>query len=247
MSSGLDEAPGRPFVSALPVSGGWLPSPPWMPPQRSGPDSIRLLVVDENPLVRHALLRMAADATDLEAVGEAAGAEQALELAATTAPHVVTIGCAPLGPTVWQLARDLRDRHPDLGIVMLTPAGSDDLLFRALDSGASAFLSDLGSPHQVVSTIRHCAVVPSSFSASGLAQALRRRRQDAHGIALSGRELQVLGLLRDGRTVPQVAAELHVSLSTAKSYTARLYEKLGARNRSQALMTAVRLDLFDAS
>jgi DNA-binding NarL/FixJ family response regulator len=83
-----------------------------------------------------------------------------------------------------------------------------------------------------------------------MAQALRRRDDGSVGLAgmtLSGRERQVLTLLRDGRTVPQVAAELYVSLSTAKTYVARLYDKLGANNRAQALMTAVRLGLFDGT
>jgi DNA-binding NarL/FixJ family response regulator len=62
---------------------------------------------------------------------------------------------------------------------------------------------------------------------------------------LSARELEVLTLLRDGKSVPQVARALYVSLSTAKTYVARLYDKLGARNRAQALMTAVGLGLFD--
>jgi DNA-binding NarL/FixJ family response regulator len=101
----------------------------------------------------------------------------------------------------------------------------------------------------VLSAIRHCAVAPSSFSATGLAQALQRRKVGAsyhsHSTVLSTRERQVIGLLREGRTVPQVAVELFVSLSTAKTYVARVYEKLGANNRSQALMTAVRLGLFD--
>jgi DNA-binding NarL/FixJ family response regulator len=64
-------------------------------------------------------------------------------------------------------------------------------------------------------------------------------------MSLSPRENQVLQLLRDGHSVPQVAATIFVSLSTAKTYVARLYDKLGASNRAQALMAAVELGLFD--
>ena len=65
-------------------------------------------------------------------------------------------------------------------------------------------------------------------------------------MALSPRERQILFLLHDGLSVPEIARQLFVSLSTAKTYVARLYEKLGARNRAQALMTAVRQGMFDA-
>jgi DNA-binding NarL/FixJ family response regulator len=212
--------------------------------------TVRLLIVDEHPLVRCALSHIAADALGVQTVGEASTTEEAIALAATTRPDVVTIDCSLAQGAGWQLARELRDRYPRLGIVMLTPRGSDDSLFRALESGASAFLGDSASVVEVLSAIRHCAVAPSSFSATGMAQALRRRDDGTVGLAgmtLSGRERQVLTLLRDGRTVPQVAAELYVSLSTAKTYVARLYDKLGANNRAQALMTAVRLGLFDVT
>ena len=75
--------------------------------------------------------------------------------------------------------------------------------------------------------------------------ALRRKREATDRIALSPREHEILVLLHDGLSVPAIAAQLFVSLSTAKTYVARLYDKLGARNRAQALMTAVRLGMFE--
>jgi DNA-binding NarL/FixJ family response regulator len=221
--------------------------PTVVPPVQSpaGTATIRLLIVDDRPLVRWALSHIADDVLDVQTVGEASTAAEAIDLALSVRPDVVTIDCSLPEGAGWLLARNLRDRYPEVGIVMLTADGSDDLLFRALDSGASAFLCKSASGHEVLSAIRHCAVAPSSFSATGLAQALRRRSQATASLVLSNRERQVLSLLRDGRTVPQVAAELYVSLSTAKTYVARLYEKLEANNRAQALMAAVRLGLIE--
>jgi DNA-binding NarL/FixJ family response regulator len=145
----------------------------------------------------------------------------------------------------WRLARDLRDRYQELGIVILTAGNSDDLLFRALDTGASAFVNQSASVNEVLGAIRHAAVAARSFSAAGLAQALRRRTESSERLSLSPRERQVLALLREGRSVPEVATTIYVSLSTAKTYVARLYDKLGANNRAQALMTAVEMGLFD--
>jgi DNA-binding NarL/FixJ family response regulator len=210
--------------------------------------AIRLLIVAEHPLVRCALSHIAGEAPDVWLVGEASAGSTAVSVAAGSDPDVAIIDGSLARGDGWRLARELRDRHPRLGIVMITPDGSDDALFRALESGASAFLSDSASVPEILSAIRHCAVAPLSFSAAGMAQALRRRDDGTvarRHVSLSERERQVLGLLREGRTVPQVAGELYVSLSTAKTYVARLYEKLGASNRAQALMRAVALGLFE--
>lgn len=182
------------------------------------------------------------DEPDLQTVGETDSALIALELATTLDPDVVTIDTEVDGG--WDLARELRDRRGELGIVILTSNGRDDVLFRALENGASAFVSKSAPATEILGAIRHSAVAASCFSASGLADALRNRdHQAADRPTLSPREAEVLALLQDGLSVPAIAAALYVSLSTAKTYVARLYDKLGANNRAQALMTSVQLGL----
>jgi DNA-binding NarL/FixJ family response regulator len=204
---------------------------------------VRVVVAGQHPLLCWALRRITEDAPDLEPVGEAASPTEALNHAYALRPDVVVIDCSMSGG--WQLARDLRDRYEDLGIVIMSVDSSDDLLFRALDTGASAYLSKSASVTEVTGAIRHAAVAARSFSAAGLAQALRRRTEATEKMTLSPRERQVLALLREGHSVPEVAATIYVSLSTAKTYVARLYEKLGASNRAQALMRAVEIGLIE--
>jgi DNA-binding NarL/FixJ family response regulator len=178
---------------------------------------------------------------DMHTVGETDSAAEALELAMSLNPEVVSIDTEVDGG--WELARELRDRRGELGIVILTSNGQDDVLFRALETGASAFVSKLAPATEILGAIRHSAVAASSFSARGLAEALRNRNQACAKVALSPREAQVLALLQDGMSVPAIAGTLFLSLSTAKTYVARLYDKLGATNRAQALMTSVQLGL----
>ena len=210
-----------------------------------GVTRVRLLIVDSHPLVRWALTQITASRPDLLAVGEAGTATEAMTLAYAVRPDVVTVECSTADGDGWALASRLRTAYPDLGIVVLTGDATDQTLFRALDAGASAFVSKSAPIVDVVAAVRHAAAAPRSFSASGLADALRRRRATADRLALSAREAEILILLHDGMSVPAIAAQLFVSLSTAKTYVARLYDKLGARNRSQALMTAVRLGLLE--
>lgn len=209
--------------------------------------AVRVIIASGHPLLAWALRRITEDAPDLESVAEVDTADATLRNVSNLGPDVVLIDCSLADGGGWRLARELRDRYDDLGIVILTADSSDDLLFRALDTGASAYLSKTASVTEVAGAIRHAAVAASSFSAAGLAQALRRRRDVSERLSLSPRERQVLALLREGRSVPEVAATIYVSLSTAKTYVARIYEKLGANNRAQALMTAVELGLFDNS
>jgi DNA-binding NarL/FixJ family response regulator len=205
--------------------------------------TIRVLVVDRHPITRCGLSRIADEQADMESVGECGSIAGAIAAAAALRPAVVTIGGSLSDGDGLDLARELRDRYRDLGIVILTSLGGDDVLFRALDTGVSAFVSKSASAHEILGAIRHSAVAASSFSATGLAQAVRRRSTVAKRPLLSPREAEVLRLLEEGHSVPEVALRLFVSLSTAKTYVARLYEKLGATNRAQALMAAVRLDL----
>lgn len=139
------------------------------------------------------------------------------------------------------LARALRERDPRLGIVVMAAAEHDDLLFRAMDAQASAYVAKSAPATEMLAAIRHAAVAPQSFTASGLARALGRRRT---GELLSPREREVLALLMDGLSIATIASTMHLSHSTAKTYTARLYEKLGAANRTQALRAALRLGLI---
>lgn len=206
---------------------------------------VRLVVVDPHPLVRWALGQVCAARPDLHKVGEAATAEQALALCSVVRPDVVTIDDSLPGGGSWQLAAQLRATCPGLGIVVVSGSNTDQTLFRALDVGASAFVSKAAPVPDIVAAIRGAAAAPSSFAAAGLAAALRRRKETSERVLLSLRERQILFLLHDGLSVPAIAAQLYVSLSTAKTYVARLYDKLGARNRAQALMTAVRLGMFD--
>jgi DNA-binding NarL/FixJ family response regulator len=212
---------------------------------RTGPAATRVLVVDAHPLMRWALTQIAAQRGDVTVVGDCATAQEALTLAYALRPDAVTIECSSLDGENWALVRRLREAYPTLGIVILTSNASDQMLFRALNVGASAFVSKLAPIPDVLAAIRHSAAAPSSFSAAGLADALRRKREVNEQLALSPREYEILVLLHDGLSVPAIAARLYVSLSTAKTYVARLYDKLGARNRAQALMTAVRLGMFE--
>jgi DNA-binding NarL/FixJ family response regulator len=205
--------------------------------------AIRLAIVDSHTLVRYGLRELINRHSDIEIVTECVSAAEAPRKLSAARPDVVTVAVNLPDGDGLLLARDLRDRRADLGIVILTSRNEDDVLFRALETGVSAFVAKTAPLEEVLAAIRHSAVAAQSFTASGLATALTRRREAAERLALSAREMEVLRLLRDGLPIPAIALQMYISYSTAKTYVARLYQKLGAANRAQALMAAVQYGL----
>jgi DNA-binding NarL/FixJ family response regulator len=205
---------------------------------------IRLVVVDGHTLTRYGFQELVAKQPDMEIVAECGLAADAPAVLADFRPDVVTVDVALPDADGLQLARELRDHYPELGIVILTSKGQDDVLFRALETGVSAFVPKTAPVEELLAAIRHAHVAASSFTAAGLARALSRRQAARSNLFLSGRETEVLGLLQRGLSIPAIALQMYISPSTTKTYVSRLYEKLGAANRAQALMIAFRHGLI---
>jgi DNA-binding NarL/FixJ family response regulator len=204
-----------------------------------------VLIVDDHDLIRKGLRHAFDRDPEFEVVGEADTAGDALRLASSLQPSVVIMDLRLPDGSGLDATRKLRKAHPNMGIVVLTMYAGDDQLFGALDAGASAFVPKSAPANDVVSAARHAASNPTAFSAADLAEAMQRRLTPT-GPQLSPRESQVLKLLADGLSVAGIAKQLYVSESTAKTHISKLYEKLGAGNRAQALMTALKLGLLEA-
>lgn len=203
----------------------------------------RVLLVDDHDLIRQGLRRAFERAADFTVVGEAATVAAGLDAAATLGPDVVIMDVRLPDGSGLDACRSLRTSHPHLGIVVLTMYAGDEQLFGALEAGASAFVPKDAPADDVVAAARHAAAAPDAFAAADLAAAMRRRLTPT-GPQVSPREREVLALLADGLAVAQIARTLYISESTAKTHISKLYEKLGAANRAQAIMAAMRAGLI---
>lgn len=204
---------------------------------------ISIVLVDDHQLIRQGL-RQAFELTgDFTVVGEASSVSEALRVCATSRPDVAVVDLRLRDGSGLEVVQRLRRERPDAGIVVLTMYGGDDHLFAALDAGASAFVAKDAPSEDVVAAARHAAANARSFSAEGLADALRRRAEEPAGPQLSPRERDVLTLLVDGLNVAQISKRLYVSESTTKTHISKIYSKLGATNRAQAVMAAIRAGL----
>lgn len=202
-----------------------------------------VLVVDDHALVRLGLARAFERAGEFEIAAQASTVQEALAAASEHLPAVVVTDIRLPDGSGLDLVQTLRKRYPSIAIVVVTMYGGDDYLFQALEAGASAFVSKESPAEQVVGAARQALVAPLAFTAANLVEALQRR-QSRQPIALSPREMEILELLADGLGVSGIARQLFVSESTAKTHIGRIYEKLGAGNRAQAIMSAVRAGLL---
>ncbi len=211
-----------------------------------GDQPLRVVLIDDHALIRDGLRRAFDRAGDFEVVGEAGRADEGLDLIERVLPDVVVTDVRlPDGGNGIQLAAGVRAAHPEMGIVVLTMHAGDDQLFAALDAGASSFVAKDAPSADVVAAARHAAANPRAFSAQDLGEALQRRMHAPAGPKLSAREREVLDLLVEGLAIAQIARRLYISESTSKTHVANIYDKLGAANRAQAVMAAVRLGLVE--
>ena len=203
----------------------------------------RVVLVDDHELIRHGLRRAFERTDDFAVVGEAETAAAAEELLDREKPDVVVLDVRLKDGNGLEVARRVRQSHPSMGIVILTMYAGDDQLFGALDAGASAFVPKDAPADEVIAAARHAAVSPQAFTAADLSNAMQRRLTPS-GPQLTARERQVLELLASGLGVAAISKQLFISESTTKTHISKVYDKLGAANRAQALMSAMKAGLI---
>ena len=205
--------------------------------------AISVLLVDDHALINEGLRRAFEATEDLAVVAAAGSVSEGLALVRAHAPDVAVVDINLGDGSGIDLCRQLRELRPDMGLVVLTMYDSDEHMFSALEAGASAFVLKSAPAEEVAAAVRRAASNPTAFSAQDLGGAMRRRMQTP-AVHLTARENEILQLLGEGMSVAEVARALFISPSTAKTHMSKLYDKLDASNRTQAVMTAVRLGLL---
>lgn len=206
---------------------------------------LRIVLVDDHELIRTGLARSFERDPNTTIVGQAGSVVQAMVVIEEQRPAVVVTDLQLPDGSGLDIIRAIRQQNATMGLVVLTMHSGDDQIFAAMEAGASAFVGKDAPSREVVSAARHAAVAPRNFLCSGLAGAMMRRARDDRP-RLSEPEAEVLDLLAEGLGTGAIAKKLYMSESTAKSHIAKIYQKLGATNRAQALVTAMRIGLLSS-
>ena len=206
---------------------------------------IRLLIVDDHDVVRMGLKQVFAGRVDMEVTGEARTGEEAIAQVRSTAFDVALVDLSLSDMSGVDVLNRSKAIRPEMAVLIVSGYPEDQYAINLLKAGASGFVAKSAPVDDVVAAARQSAVSPTSFTAHDLAGAMRRRMLSPQ-VQLTPRENEILQHLADGVSVAVLAQRLFISQSTAKTHMSKIYEKLGAANRTQAIMAAIRLGLVKA-
>ena len=203
--------------------------------------TVRVLVCDDHPVVRAGITALLGTDDGIEVVGEAATGEDIVRLASQVPAELVLMDLQlGSGPGVVHGAEATRRIHsagPDAPhVLVLTNYDSDADVVTAIEAGASGYLLKDTPPEQLLDGIRRAAAGETALSPDVTATLLQRMR--APGVSLSARELEVVEAVAEGLSNAQIAVRLFVSESTVKTHLVHVFEKLGARSRTDAVAKA---------
>lgn len=208
--------------------------------------TVRVLIADDQQLVRAGVRMLCETAADLEVVGEATGGADAVRLAARTNPDVILMDLRMPGTDGIQAAERILAARPVARIVALTTFDDDENLYRALQAGMCGFLVKDSHPTQLLDAIHRAAEGDPVFSPDVLRRVIgtalihRAPVTAPRGPELTPREREVLALLADGLPNAEIGARLNMGITTVKTHVANLMAKTGADNRVRLAVHGLR-------
>ncbi len=204
---------------------------------------IRILIVDDHPVVRAGLEGMLASQPDLAVVAEAANGAEALELVERQQPHLVLMDLQmPVMNGVTATAQ-IRARFPQTYVLVLTTYDSDANILRAVEAGATGYLLKDAPREELFRAIRAAARGESLLAPTVAARLMGLMRAPAEA-SLSAREVEVLALVARGSSNKEIGRALHISEATVKSHLLHIFGKLGVDDRTAAVAEGLRRGSF---
>lgn len=201
-------------------------------------DLIRILIIDDHPLVREGLAGMLAGQPDFEVVGMAEDGEAAVRLHASLSPNVTLMDLQMPGLDGVGAIEAIKIQQPSAHILVLTTYDSDADILRAIEAGATGYLLKDTPREELFRAIRTAAQGNSVLAPTVATRLMSRMRAPAEE-NLSAREIEVLQLVAKGYSNKEIGRELRISTATVKTHLIHIYNKLGVDDRTAAVTTAL--------
>jgi len=204
--------------------------------------TIRLLIVDDHPIVRDGLRGAFTGSPEFEVVGEARDGAEAVARATALRPDVVLMDLRMPGVDGVEAIRRLHREAPAVRVLVLTTFDTDSDVLPAIEAGATGYLLKDAPVEDLLRAVRAAAKGEAVLAPTVAGRLMGKVREPAPSV-LSQRELQVLKLIADGATNREAAAKLFISEASIKTHLLHIYEKLGVRDRAAAVVEAFRRGL----
>ncbi len=203
-----------------------------------------MFLLDDHEIVRRGVRDLLEAAGDLEVVGEAGTAAEALQRVPAVRPDVAVLDVRLPDGNGIEVCRELRAAHPELRCMMLTSFDDDEALLDAIVAGASGYVLKEVRAADIVTSVRRIAAGESLLDPHATARVIERLRnpppEDRRLASLSPQERRILALLAEGMTNRQIAREMYLAEKTVKNYVSNLLTKLGMSRRTEAAVYAAR-------
>ena len=206
----------------------------------------RLLIIDDHEMVREGLKAMLVTEPDFDIVGGAANAQQALEMIERVRPDVVLLDVRLPDASGVEVCRTITERFPEIGVIMLTTFTDEHVIAQCIQAGARGFIikdvERFDLKRSIRAVARGEAAIDSKAAVAVLAQ-LRRTpppNTEATPEALSAQQLVILRLVAQGQSSREIGVQLYLSENTVKGYVQEILHRLGVKNRTEAVMVAVK-------
>ncbi len=230
---------------------------------KNGSQPFKILIVDDHALVREGTRAVLSGEPDLEVIGEAEDGQQALELCRSLRPDLVLMDVRMPQMNGLAATRSIKAEMPSIVVLMLTTYENPDYLSESIEAGAAGYVLKEAPKERLINAIRRALGGESPLNQELTMKLLRRlikenrqkpeqqpspqpqeQPQEQLSEPLTARELEVLELLVQGKTNPQIAGDLVVSIGTVKAHVQHIISKLGVSDRTQAAVRAVKLGIF---
>lgn len=212
---------------------------------------IRVLICDDQAIARHGLQMILSTAPDLQIIGQAQDGQEAVDLVAQHHPDLVLMDLKMPRMNGVQATRLIRQRFPAVQVLVLTTYDADEWVFDAVRAGANGYLLKDTPPPQLLAAIRNTVEgkTPVDPSIAGkLFSSFAKQPMPRTNLLveeLSEREIEVLQLMAEGLTNAEIGAQIHLSEGTVRNYISTILSKLQVKDRTQAVVMAIRYGLID--
>ena len=216
-------------------------------PRTHAPQTIRVVVADDHPITRQGIVRALKSSGRVEIVAEASNGRAALTAIQQLQPTVALLDYHMPELDGLEVTRAVARAGLPTHVVLLSACDESALIYKALAEGASGYLTKESDSDEIVAAVVKCAAgdtyLPAEV-AGGLAGEIQRQSKGTATL-LTARESQVVAMMADGLSIPQIAARLHLAPSTVKTHVQNLYDKLGVSDRGAAVAEAMRRRLVE--
>lgn len=209
---------------------------------------IKVLIVDDHPVVRHGLQQILAQEPDVAEAAEAKSAAELMQRLGEADWDVVVLDISLPDRSGLEVLKDVKAAHPKLPVLILSMHPEEQYAIRVLKAGASGYVSKDSAAEELVKAIRKVlggGRYVSLATAEQLAASLTSDRERPRHELLSDREFEVMRLLAAGKRASEIAAELSLSVKTVSTYRSRLLEKMGMKSNAELTSYAIRNGLIE--